>query len=332
MDNRSEYTGGETPLVVVKCLVFNQKNFVGQMLEGLVNQKTDFPFVAIVHDDCSTDGTQEVIADYARRYPDIIKPMYEEENLWSKPGGVLAAKVNAEVKATGAKYKCLCEGDDYWDCPDKLQKQVDYMEAHPEYSLVYSKVKRYDEGTKAFRDVWGGDSVEVSDLLASNTVPTPSIMIRMNLWIDFLNDVAPDSHDWLMGDYPMWLYMAIKGKVHFINEPLAVYRIQSESACRSKSLRRTFNFRRNFFEISDFMREKFDVKLNDSQVERIELERLNELLVPAFLLGEKSVVEDGKQFFRTHPMGVKERLVLQFPWIGKPLLMWKYRRDKMIID
>lgn len=317
----------ETPLVVVKCLVYNQERFLRQMLDGIVSQKTDFKFVAIVHDDCSTDGSQDVIAEYASRFPDIIIPMYEEENLWSKPGGVLAAKVNKKVFETGAKYLCLCEGDDYWDASDKLQTQVDYMESHPDGSMVYSSVKRFDDDKQQFRDIWGGPSTKVEELLAVNTVPTPSIMVRMDVWKDFLKEVSPDSRDWLMGDYPIWLYMAIRGKVHFIERPLAVYRIQSESACRSRSLRKTFNFRRNFFEISDFIRNSFNIALTDEQIDRIKCARFRELLVPALILGEKDILEEARKYFSTHPKGIREKLVLTYPFVGRPLLRWKYRNN-----
>ena len=316
----------EEPLVVVKSLAYNQERFLRQMLEGIVSQKTNFRFVAVVHDDCSTDGSRKIIEEYASRYPDIIIPMFEEENLWSKQGGGLGAKVNERVERTGARYICFCEGDDYWDAPDKLQMQVDFLESHPDFTMVYSKVRRFDDDKKEFRDIWGGPYTQVEDLLAVNTVPTPGIMVRMSVWKDFLREVSPDSRNWLMGDYPMWLYMAIRGKVHFIDEPLAVYRIQSESACHSKSLRKTLNFRKNFFEISDFISDKFNIRLDKEHSDRRLTEKYESLLVPAFLLRDKDIVEEARSFYTDHPMGMKQKLVLNYPFFGRMLLKWKYRR------
>lgn len=322
----------EKPLVIVKCLVYNQARFIEKMLEGIVMQKTDFPFLALVHDDCSTDTTAEIIADFARRYPDRIVPMYEEENLWSKPGEVLCYKVNEALASYDAKYMAFCEGDDYWDSPDKLQRQVDYMETHPECGMVYSTVRRYDENIGAFRDVWGGPAEKFTEFLRVNTVPTPSAMVRMSLWRRLQEEVDPYGHGWLMGDYPMWLFMAAESEVHFMDEPTAVYRIQSESACRSRSLRKTLNFRKSFFEISDYMRERYSPALTKEETDRISEAKYNEMLVPSFLLGEKEIVEEAREFYRSRPKGLKQRLVLDYPFIGRPLLRWKYKRDKMTID
>lgn len=320
------------PLVIVKCLVYNQGRFIGKMLEGVVSQKTDFPFIALVHDDCSTDNTPEIIADYARRYPDKIVPMYEEENLWTKPGEVLSYKVNDALAEYDAKYMAFCEGDDYWDTPDKLQRQVDYLEKHSDCGMVYSRVRRYDESKGDFRDVWGGPAESFNELLASNTIPTPSAMVRMSLWRQLQKEVDPYGHGWLMGDYPMWLFMAAKSKIHFMEESTAVYRIQSESACRSRSLRKTYNFRKSFFEISDFMRMKYKPILSRKESDRIAEAKFHEMLVPAFLLGENELVEEAREFYRGRSKGIKQRLVLDFPFIARPILRWKYKRDNMTLD
>ena len=123
------------PLVVINCLTFNHKPYIRECLEGFVMQKTNFKFVAIVHDDASTDGTATIIKEYAEKYPDIIKPIFETENQYSKKDGSLTSIINEAVYATGAKYVAMCEGDDYWIDPYKLQKQVDFMEENKQYVL-----------------------------------------------------------------------------------------------------------------------------------------------------------------------------------------------------
>ena len=105
------------PLVAIKCLVFNHEPYLRDCLEGFVMQQTDFPFVAIVHDDASTDHSADIIREYAAKYPDIILPIYETENQYSKHDGSLGRIMNTAVDATGAKYVAMCEGDDYWTDP-----------------------------------------------------------------------------------------------------------------------------------------------------------------------------------------------------------------------
>ena len=127
--------------VAIDCLVYNHEPYLLECLEGFVMQQTDFPFVAIVHDDASTDHSADIIREYAAKYPDIIHPIYETENQWRKADGSLRKIMNDAIEATGATYIALCEGDDYWTDPHKLQKQVDFLDTHPEYVLCCHRYK-----------------------------------------------------------------------------------------------------------------------------------------------------------------------------------------------
>lgn len=120
------------PIVSISCITYNHVNYIRAAIDGFLMQKTTFPFEILIHDDASTDGTEDIIREYERKYPDIIKPIYETENQWSK--GIRGSAVFNFPRARG-KYIALCEGDDYWTDPYKLQKQVDFMEANEEYSL-----------------------------------------------------------------------------------------------------------------------------------------------------------------------------------------------------
>ena len=125
----------EPILVAIHCLVYNHEPYLRDCFEGFVMQKTNFRFVAIVHDDVSKDGSAAIIREYAEKYPDIFMPIYEIENQWSKKDGSLERIMDETIDAIGAKYVAMCEGDDYWTDPYKLQKQVDYLEAHPDFSM-----------------------------------------------------------------------------------------------------------------------------------------------------------------------------------------------------
>ena len=143
-----------TPLVAIKCTVYNHEPYLRECLDGFVMQQTDFPFVAIVHDDASTDKSADIIREYAEKYPDIIKAYYETENQYSK--GTLSKVMNEAVDATGAKYIALCEGDDYWTDPKKLQKQVDILEKDDSLMAVVTDTAIVDAQSKMLCPKRGG--------------------------------------------------------------------------------------------------------------------------------------------------------------------------------
>ena len=132
-------------LVAIKCTVYNHEPYLRDCLDGFVMQQTNFPFVAIVHDDASTDGSAAIIREYEEKYPNIIKPIYEIENQYSKRDGSVGRIMDEAIDATGAKYVALCEGDDYWTDPHKLQKQVDFLDTHPEYVLCCHRYKIFNQ-------------------------------------------------------------------------------------------------------------------------------------------------------------------------------------------
>lgn len=133
------------PLVAINCITYNHEPYLRDALEGFVMQETDFPFVAIVHDDASTDGTTAILREYAARYPDIILPIYETENQYSKRDGSVGRIMQAARNATGAKYVAMCEGDDYWTDPQKLQKQIDFLESHLDYTMCFHNAMEHKE-------------------------------------------------------------------------------------------------------------------------------------------------------------------------------------------
>ena len=143
-------------LVAIHCLAYNHEPYIRECLDGFIMQKTNFKFVAIVHEDASTDRTATIIKEYAEKYPDIIKPIYETENQYSKKDGTIQRIMSDAIEATGAKYVAMCEGDDYWIDPYKLQKQVDFMEANPEYVLCSHRfVNRIANNMEFYEDHLG---------------------------------------------------------------------------------------------------------------------------------------------------------------------------------
>lgn len=151
-----------TPLVSVCCITYNHAQFIRKCLDGFLMQKTNFPIEILIHDDCSTDGTTEIIREYEAKYPDLIFPLYEEENQYQQ--GKAAEIDFYNYRRARGKYIAYCEGDDYWTDPLKLQKQVDFMEANPEYSVCFHSFDEYYTRVGKSRniDLSKGENIEVT--------------------------------------------------------------------------------------------------------------------------------------------------------------------------
>ena len=249
----------DTSLVIIRCITYNHAPYIRQCLEGFVMQKTNFRFEAIVHDDASTDGTADIIREYAEKYPDIIKPIYETENQYSKHDGSIRRIIDAAMAST-AKYVAWCEGDDYWTDPLKLQKQVDFLEANPNYSMCYTDVRYLYQHTGLFDDsisLSQKSDITTADLMQSNRVHTLTALARAELLRKYHSDFLPQMPRFRMGDYPMWLWMSIQAPIYHIKEKCGDYRHLEESASHSKDVYRMYKFYLSFCDIRIYFNKRF---------------------------------------------------------------------------
>lgn len=235
-------------IVSIWCLCYNHEQYIRDCLNGFIMQKTSFPFEAIVHDDASTDHSADIIREYAEKYPNIIKPIYEKENQYSKADGSLDRILQ---KSCVGKYIAICEGDDYWTDPYKLQKQVDFLEQNVDYGLCYTNVQRIIAKTNKLEEIWGGPSETFEELLMCNSIPAMSAVYRRNLLLDYYRNVKPNI-TWRMGDYPIWLYIASKTKIKYLPFVSGCYRILDNSASHSTNFIKQMEFRRSANEVSLF--------------------------------------------------------------------------------
>ena len=235
-------------MVTVVCCTYNQENYISQCLDGFVAQKTNFPFEVIVHDDASTDGTAAIVKEYAEKYPDIIKPIYQTDNLYSKKNGELS---RVTMAASRGKYIAICEGDDWWCDPLKLQKQVDYMEVHPEISVCATEGYILNQCSGEIRSVYDSEEVVFTPghFLRSNPIFTVSTLSRADWMKEFKYQVLPLLPHFLMGDYPMWMYLSAKGPVALLKDKCFVYRELDESASHFKSAYRHLDFYMSVYDI-----------------------------------------------------------------------------------
>ena len=221
-----------SPLVAIHCFVYNHEPYLRDCFEGFIMQQTNFSFVVIVHDDASTDNSAAIIREYEVRYPHIFKPIYEIENQYSKKDGTLDRIMNIAIEATRVKYVAMCEGDDYWTDPLKLQKQVDFMEMNLDYSLCFTNsiVKSSNHEAEAINHIW--DTYSIEEVIGTNSLNmvkrgdnvvscghTSTILYRrpqerIPKWVS----------QCFIGDEPLFIYLSQFGKAKFLNEPMSVYR------------------------------------------------------------------------------------------------------------
>lgn len=211
------------PLVSIVCITYNHEPYLRQALDGFLMQKCDFPFEIVLAEDCSTDGTREICREYAVKYPDVIHHVWSENNI-----GAVENEARA-IRAAKGKYIALCEGDDYWTDAQKLQKQVDFMESHPEYSVTFHRYKIHYDDT----DIWQEDNA--GWLFEGKDIEGVDITIEQTLdkWItQYLTAVfRRDSYDFGWADKYRWYrdshmfyHLMIVGKAYLFAFEGGVYR------------------------------------------------------------------------------------------------------------
>lgn len=238
MVNVTKYNDQEQILVSICCTVYNHSAYIRQCIDGFMMQKTNFRYEVLIHDDASTDGTQGIIREYERKFPEIIKPIYQKENQYSK-GGRISIRFN--IPRAKGKYIAFCEGDDYWIDPLKLQKQVDFLENNEEYYLVGMRNYIYDQKkNKIFIDkasLHYTSSFETSDYINHLLCHTSTFCLRKEYFYN------PEMNNILQGDISLVLHCSNKGKclIKVLKDFGSVYRIHDGGITNSANHRNVLN-------------------------------------------------------------------------------------------
>ena len=233
--------------VSVLCATYNHEEYLRQTLDSFVNQKTDFPFEVLVNDDASTDSTGDIIREYAARYPEIIRPFYQTENLYSRRINLYDVVF---FPACRGEYIAVCEGDDYWNDPEKLQLQVDWLDAHPEYSAcVHNSIGRFsDQPDKVLFAQDGDRDIPFEQVVQgmSHAYHTSSILARREFILNppDYRDVA--YHQGYFTDYAVGVRLGLAGKVRFLDRCMSVYRIGSNPSAWSRGVGQEYHKLKRF--------------------------------------------------------------------------------------
>lgn len=306
--------------VSVLCFTYNQSAYIKDALNGFVMQQTNFPFVVLVVDDASTDGEQEVIRKFMAEEFDLsdtsvayeketeyayiqyaqhktnkncfMVAMFLKENHYSikKPKYPYLVEWRDNVK-----YEAICEGDDYWIDPLKLQKQVDFLEMNSEYGMCYTKARRYIQSRQSFSKNITGASIDGFEdlLLNGNKIPNLTTVARKDLLEEYLKEINPREKGWLMGDYPMWLFFSYQSNVKFIDEITAVYRVLDNSASHFDDFGKQLKFTESVVDIVRFYIAKYNLKC-EYKAERLFIKEYIQRLVKKY---DKNIAIDFRIYY-----------------------------------
>ena len=207
------------PAVSICTITYNHEKYITEALDSFLMQKTNFPFEILIDDDCSTDNAVKVIKKYMKKFPNIIKVNLREKNI-----GPMANFIGSLKRAKG-KYIALCEGDDYWTDPLKLQKQVDFLESHEEYNMVFhnAEVQDYTKNgmvVESFNLDNASREYFANEIMERWCVATASVLCRNEKQYHYL-----EHNPWFpVGDHPYFIKCASMGKIYCIAEQMSVYR------------------------------------------------------------------------------------------------------------
>lgn len=253
------------PLVSISCLTYNHEKFIGQAIESFIQQKTNFPFEVLLHDDASTDNTAAIIREYELKYPEIIKPIYQKENQYSKS---ISMSVTFQFPRAKGKYITICEGDDFWLDPYKLQKQVDLLESMVDKNIVavVTNVVTCDMDGNIIENeklvtppVNKEGSYNLHDFFKNDFhYYTPTVMFRSSLIENITSKMHRQFNDFF-GDWLLWIFLHLEGDFYFLNQSTAAYRINLNSVTHTVNL---VNRWKADFEIRERLRKDLPVEYN----------------------------------------------------------------------
>lgn len=200
------------------CIItYNHEKYIRDSLESVLMQKINFPIEIVIGEDSSTDNTRKICEEYKNKFPEIIILRSAAKNM-----GVMS-NLTSTLKVCRGKYIAICEGDDYWTDPYKLQKQVNFLEKNSDYSMCFHNSIIKNEHIKAndsfFCDDGLQETIHTTDLIRKFSIPTASMVFRRS---------ALEIPTWLKliynGDYAISLLLSLKGKIKYLNDVMSVYR------------------------------------------------------------------------------------------------------------
>lgn len=304
----------ENPLVTITCVAYNEADYIRKTLDGFVMQKTSFPFVALVHDDVSTDNTSEIIMEYARKYPDIIVPIIEKENLFTQKK--LESTMNDHIAKTGCKYVAICEGDDWWIDPYKLQKQVDYMERHPDCVMCYTDCQFYFEYNHSIDK--SGISKNVSRANSFSKQMIHALYLAPMTWL-VKREFHGSYDDYTDNHFAMSLDLYQHGMVHFMDDVTAVYCVREGTVANQEDAKKVWKYIKGIHDTKLEYIEKYEC--SKKLLQSVLLKDYMQVIPEALEANDEEFIKEAQQYF------IENYDVDFFQLIGKWQMYINYKKQ-----
>ena len=206
--------------VTIVTTTYNQEKYIGQAIEGMIMQKTKFPFKILISNDSSTDNTKKILEDYKQKYPDKIEVINHEKNL-----GAMQNFVDTLSRVKDSEYVALCDGDDFWTDENKLQKQVDFLDENKDFNICFHKSRLFYQNGEKEDEIIPHDiesETTIEDLVKQNYIVANSVVYRWKFNDRDLKNFFPENI--VPGDYYIHLLHAQDGKIKMIDEVMSAYR------------------------------------------------------------------------------------------------------------
>jgi len=295
--------------VSVWMISYNQERFIAQALDSVLTQKVHFDYEIVIGDDCSCDGTRAIIQDYILRFPGKIRPVFHEQNV-----GALRNAFEFTLPQCDGQYIACLEGDDYWSDTNKLQKQVDFLEANPDFGMVCTNYSRYFQNTgKVLKDCFRYErydgEVRFEDyLLDMSSIGTATVMFRREIIPQYKREVPEEIRSgFIVGDTPLWLFIAARSRIAVFREETAVYRILDDSACHFTSHDKHYEFVRKGFEIADYFCSAYG-KNNTTLAQNLEIKKHRAALFHAFRTMNRALAASSYERLRVNRISWRKRV------------------------
>lgn len=317
--------------VSIFCTAYNHEKYISQALDSFLAQETDFDYEIIVTDDASTDSTPGILEEYAQNYPEKIRWFHQEKNLFSQGGINMIYETVMYPNARG-QYIAFCEGDDYWCDPHKLQIQVDYLDANPDCSAcVHNSWYHYCESNRADellvpesedKDISFGKIIQG----LNNAFHTSSIMARKEFIVN-TTDFEETAAKYGFLDYPWAINLALNGRVHFIDKPMSVYRVNSIAESWRSGYDYNYGKKTGFVEGEIAMMKTLLPHLEGEEKELTEKELLKREYELDYLEGKAKelINKKYKSIYKNEPVAFKVKTMLK---VAFPHLHEKYRKKQ----
>ena len=300
--------------VSIVTLTYNHEKVIAQTLDSLLAQKTDFDFEILIGDDCSTDDTLKIIDSYRQKHPNKFRVLTSDKNIGLEQNYLRC------YRACTTEFVAICDGDDYWIDPLKLQKQVDFLSRHSDYGLVGTLIDFYDEETGVFTQ---GKRIEqdyisytIDDIIVANPLTSSSVLFRNELLQGFLSlyDAQPQAlHNFI--DYSLWMYFASQQKVAELNDVATVYRLSKASVSQNKDYVKQWAYRKRNYKHYKFFR-NYIKNLSEKTIQKADYNRALWYYKIASVNGDTQISDELYRILKQNKDSIRAffiRMILRYP-------------------